>query len=369
MRPHPRLDLAVVGCGAVVEGLYRGALRKLESRGIVRVAALVDPNAARTAALGRHFRSARAFGAVDEAFAALTPDLVIVASPPGRHAEHAAAAFAAGSNVLCEKPMAASVADAELMLESARHSGRVLAVGLVRRMFPSLVEARALLDAGALGDDLRFSYREGLVYSWPVSTDAAFRRATAGGGVLMDFGSHALDFLAALFGTPTVDAYADDAYGGGVETNCRIELAFPRASGVMRLSWSQPLVTGLHVVGSKGELTLQPSRVDSVRWRRSGEAWRTLKGAVAWPTDLRRASEWRTPRSYYDCIHDEVVQALRAVLWGEPVPATGEDGLAVAQVIEACYRHPDPLRIPWLTLEEQAQTQQRHWSVQRSAAA
>src|SRR5439155_23292756 len=119
-------------------------------------ASLVNPTATRTAALGSNFRSARACGAVDETFAALTPDLVIVASPPGSHAEHAAAAFAAGSNVLCEKPMAASVADAELMLESARHSGRVLAVGLVRRMFPSLIEARALLDAGALGDDLRF---------------------------------------------------------------------------------------------------------------------------------------------------------------------------------------------------------------------
>src|SRR5207253_244567 len=81
-------------------------------------------------------------------------------------------------------------------------AGRVLAVGMVRRMFPSLALAKELVEGGALGDDLRFVYREGSVYGWPVSTDAAFRRATAGGGVLTDVGSHVLDFLAAIFGAP-----------------------------------------------------------------------------------------------------------------------------------------------------------------------
>ena len=369
MRPQRRLELAVVGCGAVVDGLYRGALRTLESRGVVRVTALVDPNPARTSALQGHFRSARAFATTDEAFAASTPDLVIVASPPGRHAEHATAAFDAGSNVLCEKPMAASVAEAERMLAAARESGRILAVGMVRRMFPSLAEAHALIDAGALGNDLRFVYREGLVYSWPVSTDAAFRRATAGGGVLTDFGSHALDLLAALFGTPTVNAYADDAYGDGVETNCRIELAFPRASGVMQLSWSQPLVTGLRICGSKGELMLDPARVDVVRWRRNGEQWQTLTPTAGWPSDLTPNASRKSPRTYYDCIRDQVVLALRAVVYGEPVAATGAEGLAVARAIEDCYRQAAPLHLPWLTADEEEQARQRHWSGERCAAA
>ena len=369
MRPQRRLDLAVIGCGAVVDGLYRTALRKVESRGIARVAVLVDPNPARTAALQRHFRSARAFATTDEAFASSTPDLVIVASPPGRHAEHAAAAFDAGSNVLCEKPMAPNVADAERMLAAAHRTDRVLAVGMVRRMFPNLAAARAILGAGGLGDDLRFVYREGLVYSWPVSTDAAFRRATAGGGVLTDFGSHAIDFLAALLGTPTVTAYADDAYGDGVETNCRIELEFPHASGVMQLSWSQPLVTGLRIVGSKGELTLDPARVDAGRWRRHGDRWQALASTVGWPSDLTPAATRRTPRTYYDCIHDQLVLAMRAVALGEPVPAGGAEGLAVARAIELCYAQARPLHLPWLTADEQAQAEQRHWSGERCAAA
>jgi len=68
--PAP-LALAVIGCGAVVEGLYLAPLRTLESRGIARVAALVDPDPARTAALARHFPSARTFARPAEALAQL----------------------------------------------------------------------------------------------------------------------------------------------------------------------------------------------------------------------------------------------------------------------------------------------------------
>src|SRR6267378_5435557 len=100
-----RLDIVVVGCGAVVDRLYSGPLARLESRGIARVTGLVDPDPRRAAALGKHFRAARAFATPAAAFAAATPDLTIVASPPGRHAENAIAAFDAGSSVLCEKPM------------------------------------------------------------------------------------------------------------------------------------------------------------------------------------------------------------------------------------------------------------------------
>src|SRR6266705_6626631 len=258
------LHLMVVGCGAVVDRHYRGALRTLESRGIARVVALVDPDAARTSALEQDFPSARAFASPAEAFAQVTPHLTVVASPPSCHAEHAVAAFAAGSHVLCEKPMAASVDDAERMVAAARAAGRVLAIGMTRRMYSCLAEARAILAAGALGDPVSCVYREGEVYGWRVSTDFPFRRATAGGGVLIDKGTHVLDFLAALFGESNAAAYADDGHTDGVETNCQISVVFPGASGKVQLSWSQPLVNGLHITGSAGQLTLHPWRLDEI---------------------------------------------------------------------------------------------------------
>jgi predicted dehydrogenase len=359
----------VVGCGTVVEQYYRGALKKLESRGSARVAALVDPDPGRAAALGQHFRDARAFATPAEALAQMTPDLTVIASPPNRHAEHAIAAFSAGSHVLCEKPMAADIDGAQRMVAAARDARRVLAIGMPRRMYPCVAEARALIAAGALGERLRFVYREGGAYGWPVSTDFPFRRATAGGGVLMDKGAHALDFLTALFGEPEPTGYADDGHTEGVETNCQIGLRFPAASGIVQLSWSQPLVNGFHAAGSAGELTLHPWRVDAVRWRRPGGAWRTRASATRWPRDLLLEGRRGTPRSYEDCIYYQLVQVLRAAVHGEPVPIAGEQGLAVMRAIDACYRQATPLRMPWLTAAEQAQADSRHWSRQRCAAA
>jgi hypothetical protein len=64
-------------------------------------------------------------------------------------------------------------------------------------------------------------------------------------------------------------------------------------------------------------------------------------------------------------LHYQIVQSLRAVVYGEPVPVTGEDGLAIVQTIDACYRQATPLRLSWLPEAEQMRADSRHWSRQR----
>jgi predicted dehydrogenase len=361
--------VAIVGCGAAIAGLHAGPLRKLESRGIARVVALVDPDRSRTASLGRQFRSAQSFETPAEAFSETAPVLTIVASPPALHAEHAVAALAAGSHVLCEKPMAIRAADAERMAAAAASARRSLAIGMTRRMGTGLLEARALIAAGVLGDGVRFVYRDGAVYDWPVSTSAPFSRATAGGGVLIDLGSHAIDYLSALFGTPSVTAYADDGQGEGVETNCVVKLAFSDASGFAQLSWNQPLATGLHIVGATAELRLNPYRPDSLLWRPRGGRWQVRQSQATLPRDVEPRPERGVPRTYYEAIYYQLVQVLRAVRYGEPVPVDGEQGLTAVRAIDECYRKAAALRLPWLAAAEQALADGRHWGGQRWLAA
>jgi predicted dehydrogenase len=361
--------IAIIGCGAVIAGLHASALRKLESRGTARVVALVDPERSRTAALGRQFRSARPFATPAEAFSATAPALTIVASPPALHADHAIAALDAGSHVLCEKPMAVHAADAERMVAAAASARRSLAIGMTRRLATGLLEARAMIASGALGDSVRFVYRDGAVYDWPVNTSAPFSRATAGGGVLFDLGSHAIDYLAALFGPPTVIAYADDGQGEGVETNCVVELGFPAASGFAQLSWNQPLVTGLDIVGEKAELRLHQFRPDSLLWRPRGGRWTARESRATLPRDVEPRPERGAPRTYYEAIYYQLVQVLRAVRYGEPVPVDGEQGLTAVRAIDTCYVQAAPLRLPWLTAAEQSSADDRHWSRTRWLAA
>jgi predicted dehydrogenase len=78
-------------------------------------------------------------------------DIVAVFTPDRRHTEHAAAAFEAGKDVICTKPLVTSLADGRRLLDSARRTGRRLMVGQSTRFFEPFLRQRAAYDRGELG--------------------------------------------------------------------------------------------------------------------------------------------------------------------------------------------------------------------------
>lgn len=111
--------------------------------------------ASRNAATARE--RAAAFGvptvhtALDEALAALRPDVVDIASPVDSHLSHVRQAAAAGAAILCQKPLAANLADAIEAAEAARTAGVRLMVHENFRFRPWFRAAKAVLDAGRIG--------------------------------------------------------------------------------------------------------------------------------------------------------------------------------------------------------------------------
>ncbi len=85
------------------------------------------------------------------------PDVVHVCSPNHLHAEHTIASFASGAHVLCEKPMATSLADCRRMIEAAEKSGRVGAIAYTYRGYPLVQLLRRRVAAGDFGSLRRFS--------------------------------------------------------------------------------------------------------------------------------------------------------------------------------------------------------------------
>lgn len=140
-------SIELLGCGALAELVYAPVLTHLERTGRARVAALVNPNAARAAHLAKSFPGARLVARVED----LPPApgaLAVVASPPGVHAAQACALLAAGRHVLCEKPLATSVAEAQTMIAAARQANRLLAAGMMRRFYPAAQALRENLAGG-----------------------------------------------------------------------------------------------------------------------------------------------------------------------------------------------------------------------------
>jgi 1,5-anhydro-D-fructose reductase (1,5-anhydro-D-mannitol-forming) len=127
---------------------------------------------------------------------------VYVASPVFLHAPQSISALSALRHVLCEKPMAMNLAEAERMVAQARASRRTLGVAYYRRGYPKVHRAMELIRRGAIGQP---------VLAWttchtqPVATDSdrswLLDPTRAGGGPLYDIASHRIDILNFFFGS------------------------------------------------------------------------------------------------------------------------------------------------------------------------
>jgi predicted dehydrogenase len=165
-----------------------------------------DTDAARLAAFADTWHIAETRATWDEVLDPTRVDAVSVCLPNSLHAAATLAALERGLHVMCEKPMALTVADADAMVEASRHSTGLLAIKVHNRYRRSSLEAKRLIEAGALGEvyhaEVNFYRRDGIpgVGSWFT------QRALSGGGALADNGIHGLDATLWLLGNPAVEA-------------------------------------------------------------------------------------------------------------------------------------------------------------------
>jgi len=136
-------------------------------------------------------------------------DLVVVAAPNREHVPLGLRAVDAGLHLVVDKPIAASVADAQRLASAAAERCVVAAVFHNRRWDGDFLTLRGLLEEGALGEPLRLESR---FERWRPEVDAHRWREGAApedaGGVLFDLGPHLIDQALVLFG-PVLSVYAE----------------------------------------------------------------------------------------------------------------------------------------------------------------
>lgn len=144
-------------------------------------------------------------------------DIVDIVTPGDSHAEIALAALAAGKHVLCEKPLANSVAEAEAMVDAAERAaalGVKAMVGFTYRRVPAVTFLRDLIAEGRVGtvQHVRAAYRQ----DWLVDPEGPLtwrlRKETAGSGALGDIGAHIIDM------TQFVTGQSVQTVSGTIET-------------------------------------------------------------------------------------------------------------------------------------------------------
>jgi predicted dehydrogenase len=309
--PEP-LRIAILGAGMVA----RYHAQAIAATPGARLVAVSRFDASKAAA------SAAEFGVPcetsDEALLARPDvDAVCICTPSGQHARETIAAARAGKHVLVEKPMAATLAQAEELAEAARASDAFLMVAHCWRFHDDVRRMRDRIAAGEFGRVVK-TRGYGVHAKWGPSgwfTDPAL----AGGGALLDMGVHAIDTARFLLGDPQparVCAVVGRRYGDyAVDDDGILLISWDDGTNsIVESGWWQPHLAGLEadteVYGTGG--------YDRI--------WHFTEG----------------PPGYEHCAQSmysaQMAAFLDAVSEGRQPHPGGEDGLVVMRVVDEAYR-------------------------------
>jgi predicted dehydrogenase len=321
--------VAVVGCGAVAEHRHLPALAQ---RNDCTLAAVVDSNQERARRLTRSFGEP-ALLTDFRPLLAMSIDLAIVALPNHLHAPVSTELLRAGIHVLVEKPIAPSVAQCDEMLAAAEEGHALLAVGMMRRFIHASRLVKSAIDSNLIGRIHSIDMRDGYVYGWPITTDFAFRREAAGGGVLMDTGAHTLDQLLWWMGEIRSYEYFDDNEGG-VESECLLRATLQSgAKATIELSRNRNLRNTARLYGERGEIevsllgnTLRLG-FEGAGMQMIGQGSPTCAAAPQTQVDIIRRE------------HDDMLDAIRT---GSVPEVPGSEARRSLALIEACYSQRRP---------------------------
>jgi predicted dehydrogenase len=145
------------------------------------------------------FHAVRGYGSLEELLQKEKPDAVTIAVPTENHHRAVMEALAAGCHVLVEKPIAATIEEADELVAAARSARRVLAVGHIERYNPAVLELKRRLDDGQLGK----------AYEFDAQRLGPFPQRIRDVGVVIDLATHDLDLMRFLTGSEIVRVYAE----------------------------------------------------------------------------------------------------------------------------------------------------------------
>lgn len=193
------LKIGIAGTGAIAQVAHLPVLSRLKG---VKVTALCDNDLPKARALATRFEVADVFDDIEDLLADTDVDAIAICTPNHLHESHAIAALTAGKHVLCERPLALTVAGAQRILSAASRSGRVIMVGMNHRFRRDVEAVRAFVAGGELGSvtDLRGGWHifrpSRQMLGWRL------RRPESGGGALLDLGLPVIDVALWLVGNP-----------------------------------------------------------------------------------------------------------------------------------------------------------------------
>ena len=324
--PAPTVGVGLLGYGAIARGHAESvaATRGLELRAVCDISAERRDLAARELGV-------TTYAEMDDLVRDPDVGLVVVGTPPSVHADPAVAALDAGKHVVCEKPFAITVDDADRMIDAAATHHRLLTVYQSRRWDPDYLAMREAIRSGRVGD---LFYMESFIGGYSHPCDFWHSHEPISGGTIYDWGSHYFDWVLQLFegSVRHVSAVGHKRVWHDV-TNAdqvRVDLTFDGGAQAtfMQSDIAAALKPKWYVLGTRGAVVgewredIEPPADEPARVR-------VLRPAAGGGThDERLALAPRDEHGFYRNVADHLA-------WDEPLAVTPQEARRTVAVMEA----------------------------------
>jgi predicted dehydrogenase len=327
-----------VGFGVIGAGLFGENHAVVYSRlPGVELVAVCDQNEERAKEIAERYGARTYYTDYQKVLADPEIKAVSIATPDFAHAEIALAAAQAGKHILCEKPLATTVEEAQAIVDAAAQAGVKLMVDFHNRVNPPFAAAREQVQSGAIGTPAYGYARLSNTTFVPLEMLSWANRTSA----LYFLGSHAVDIMRFILDDTVVRVQAVSRSGilqkMGVDApDFHVAIAeFARGAVVtFENAWilpqSQPMVYDFKVelLGSEGAVYLDSSHHGAVELHTGGRlSYGDVLGVA--PTSELRVGGF---------VLEAIARFVDAVLHDRPVLATGEDGLEATRIVDAIQR-------------------------------
>jgi len=317
-----KLGVAVIGAGFIANMSHLPSIKRISELNLVAVVDIVEErakNAAKRFGAKQYFTDFRKVLDIDEV------DIVDVCTPTYTHREISVEAMKSGKNVLCEKPIALKLRDADEMINVAKKNNVKFMVAHCLRFWPEYARVKKMLDEGVIGEPrIARAYRYSSFPEWA----PWHKRIDMGGGVFVDMSIHDVDFLRWSIGE--VDrVYAKGGtylYDDATSHDYTHSILYFKngAIGFVEGSWIMPkgfrFTTYLEIAGERGLLTVDNRTPSSLSIYRPGgkEDYSTVFSEDAYFLEIR--------------------EFVKSVIEDKDPPVKGEDARKTLEVVLAVVK-------------------------------
>jgi predicted dehydrogenase len=321
-----KTKIGIIGLGGIAQLVHLPNFTKMSN---VIVTSVSEINKNRLNTIADKFNIPERYVDYKELLEKSDIDAVIIATPTSTHKEVAIACLKAKKDILVEKPLARTYAEAKPIVDAAKKNKKKIMVGMNLRFRPDAMILRSILNSGELGDPF---YIKCTWVRRQSSTEKWFtQKVESGGGVIIDLGISLLDLSLWLLDYPPVESVSTQCFYQNIKNVEDTAISFLRCKGSpvisIENSWSMQVekdIFNLIVYGTKGTASLNPFRV----YKKLEEQF----------IDLTPSQTENALSAFKKSYQNELKSFIGAVRGLNPIVSSGDEALSRMKVVDAMYQ-------------------------------